>query len=64
VEAIEIGYARVAIVADDRELLDEIKTTNESGGRPYRIRLAVDPYKADNGLVRFVEPLAQEERIS
>lgn len=58
-----IEHARVAIVTDGDELIDEIKVTNESGKRPYRIRLAVDPYKADNGRVRFLEtPLPQETR--
>lgn len=55
-----IEYARVARVTDGVELFDEIKATNESGARPYRIRFAVDAYKADNGRVRFVEPFAQE----
>jgi hypothetical protein len=57
--AFEIGYARVAVVTDGAELLDDIRATNESGGRPYRLRLAVDPYKVDNGRVRFVEPLEE-----
>lgn len=55
-----IDYARIAFVRDGRELIDEINTLNATGGRPYRIRLAVDPYKADNGRVRFTEPLAHE----
>ena len=59
-ESIGIGYERVSLVTDGRELLDEIKVTHEGGARPYRLRVAVDPYKADNGRVRFVEPLAQE----
>ena len=59
-ESIGIEYEHVAVVTDDRELLDEIKVTNERGERPYRLRLAVDAYKADNGRVRFVEPLLQE----
>ena len=58
--AIGIEYERVSLVTDGRELLDEIKATNEGGKRPYRIRVAVDPYKADNGRVRFVEPLVPE----
>jgi len=57
-QAFQIDYARVAVVTDGRELIDEIGVTNARGGRPYQIRLAVDPYKADNGRVRFVEPLA------
>jgi hypothetical protein len=56
---IGIDYARVAIVRDGRALIEEINTLNATGGRPYRIRLAVDPYKADNGRVRFVEPLSK-----
>ncbi|HSX22871.1 MAG TPA: hypothetical protein VLE97_08880 [Gaiellaceae bacterium] len=49
-------YERIAVVTDGRDLIAEINETNASGERPYRIRLAVDPYKADNGRVRFVEP--------
>ena len=56
--SIGVEYARVAGVTDGRELLDDIKAINDRNNRPYRIRLAVDPYKADNGRVRFVEPLA------
>lgn len=52
----EIEYLRVAVVTDGRELVDEMAASNDSGVRPYRIRLAVDPYKADNGRMRFVEP--------
>lgn len=60
-KTIGIDYARIAFVRDGSELIDEINTMNATGGRPYRIRLAIDPYKADNGRVRFSEPLAQEE---
>ena len=56
-ETIGIEYERVALVTDGRELLDEIKATNEGGDRPYRLRVAVDPSKTDDGRVRFVEPL-------
>src|SRR5947207_6474947 len=35
-----IGYDRVAIVTDGHELLDDLRVTNASGHRPYRIRLA------------------------
>jgi hypothetical protein len=56
--AFGIEYARIAIVTDGRELLDEMQATNESGARPYKLRLAVDPYKADNGRARYVEPFA------
>jgi hypothetical protein len=63
--AFKIDYARVAVVTDGSELLDDIRATNTTGTRPYRIRLAVDPYKADNGRVRFTEPLlSQEERAA
>lgn len=55
-----IKYDRVSVVTDGGELLDEIKATNESGERPYRLRLAVDPYKTDSGRVRFVEPMAPQ----
>ncbi len=53
----KIEHERVAIVTHGRELLDEIRAMNETGGRSYRIRLAVDPYKADNGRLRFSEAL-------
>jgi hypothetical protein len=57
--AFGIGYARVAVVTDGAELLDDIRATNESGDRPYRLRLAVDAYKTVEGRVRFVEPLQE-----
>jgi hypothetical protein len=56
-EAFEIEYTRVSIVTDGRDLFDNIKELNATGERPYRIRLAVDPYRADNGRVRFSEAL-------
>lgn len=59
-----IDYARVAVVTDGAEVLDDIEKTNQKGDRPYRLRLAVEPYKADNGRVRFVEPLMSQEESS
>jgi len=59
-KSIGIEYERVAIVTDGFELLDEIKATNDRGERPYQLRIAVDPYKADNGRVRFVELRVEE----
>jgi hypothetical protein len=55
--ASRIEYARVSIVDDGRDLVDEIQAMNEAGGRPYRLRLAIDPYRTDDGRVRFSEPL-------
>lgn len=57
-ESFGIEYGRIAVVTDGRDLIAEINEANASGERPYRIRLAVDPHKGDNGRVRFVEPLA------
>jgi len=57
-----ISYERLARVTDGIELIDEIEATNARGERPYKLRLAVDPYKADNGRVRFVEPLHGDSR--
>jgi len=51
-----IEYVRVSRVTNGGELIDEIEAINASGERPYRLRIAADPYKADNGNVRFVEP--------
>ena len=56
--AFGIEYESVAVVTDGHELLDEIQARNDGGTRPYRLRLAIDPYQADNGRVRFVEPFA------
>lgn len=58
-ETLGIEYERVAVVTHGRDLLGEIDSMNAAGERPYRIRLAIDPYKADNGLVRFGEPLLE-----
>ena len=62
--AFGIEYARVSRVTSGRDLIAEMNTTNENSGRPYRIRLAVDPYEADNGRVRFTEALLTEEASS
>ena len=62
-EAFGIEYERVAVVTDGGELLDEVAATNAAGERSYQLRIAVDPYKADNGRVRFVEPLAFSEEV-
>jgi hypothetical protein len=51
-----ISYARIAKVTSGTELLEDIDRLNHEG-RPYRIRLAVDPHKAANGRVRFIEAL-------
>jgi hypothetical protein len=56
-----VEYARVAIVTDGAALVIEMATLNANSGRPYRVRLAVDPYKADNGHVRFLEAALPEE---
>lgn len=56
-----ISYTRVSVVTDGSQLLDEVGATNAAGNRPYRLRIAVDPYKAESGRVRFVEPLSFEE---
>lgn len=58
-----IGYTRVSVVTDGGQLLDEVSATNAAAERPYRLRFAVDPYKAESGRVRFVEPLAFEEPL-
>jgi len=55
-----IEYAGVAHVPDGIELFGEIAAMNARGERPYRLRLAVDAYKADNGRIRFTEPAVQE----
>lgn len=56
--AFAIDYERVALVTSGSELLADIQETNASGARPYLLRIAVDPYKLENGRVRFVEPLS------
>ena len=59
--AFRIAYARVALVTNGADLIAEIQARNVSAERPYRVRLAIDPYQADNGRVRFVEPLVPEQ---
>lgn len=55
-----IAYQRISRVTSGKDLIAEMNETNANAGRPYRIRLAVDPYKADNGNARFTEPLTYE----
>jgi hypothetical protein len=56
-----LAYAHVSRVSSGKDLIAELNAMNTSGGRPYRIRLAVDPYKADNGKARFTEPLSYQK---
>lgn len=53
--AFGITYERVAIVTSGRELIDEVEAKNHTEERPYRVRLAVDPYKTAEGRLRFTE---------
>lgn len=55
-----ITYERVAIVTSGRELIDEIEALRRTGKRPYRVRLAIDPYITAEGRVRFTEPMPEE----
>lgn len=55
-----IEYGRVSVVTDQYELLDDIEAVNQSEQRPYRIRLAIDAYKTEDGRVRFTEPLPRK----
>lgn len=59
-EALEIQYEGVARVTDGADLIEEVVEMNEASGGAYRIRVAVDAHKADDGRVRFVEPRLQE----
>jgi len=54
----KIGYQRISKVTDGKDFIADIEATNQSGGRSYRIRIAIDPYRGPNGRLRFVEPLA------
>lgn len=58
---IKFKYKHVSIVTNGRDLINEIRAKNATSGRPYRIRLAVDPYKAANGHIRFTEVLLSKE---
>lgn len=53
----DISYDRVACVTDGAALFAEIDELNRRGGRPYQIRIAVDPYKTPDGRARFFELL-------
>ena len=55
-----LRHAGVSIITNGGDLIDEIKQMNKSGERPYRIRLAVDPYTVVNGRLRFTEALLDE----
>jgi hypothetical protein len=57
-ESFGVEYERIAQVTDGKELLADLAAQNATGERPYQLRLAIDPHKATNGRVQFVEPLA------
>jgi hypothetical protein len=60
-KSIDVTYEKIVVVWSGQELLASIAETNATGDRPYRIRIAIDPYKTENGLVRFLEPLPAKE---
>ena len=60
-KSIDVTYAGVVVVWSGPELLASIAETNATGDRPYRIRIAVNPYKTEDGRVRFLEPLPAKE---
>ena len=60
-KSIDVTYAKVVVVWSGPELLASIAETNATGDRPYRIRIAVNPYKTEEGRVRFLEPLPANE---
>jgi len=62
--AFGIGYEGVAVVNDDAELLEGLREVNARGGRPYRIRLAVDLHKVDDGRGRFAEVWLDLDELS
>ena len=60
-KSVDIAYEKVVVVWSGPELLASIAETNAAGDRPYRIRIAVNPYKTEDGRVRFLEPLPAKE---
>ena len=56
-KSVDVAYEKVVVVWSGPELLASIAETNATGDRPYRIRIAVNPYKTEDGRVRFLEPL-------
>ena len=60
-KSFDIAYEKVIVVFDGPELLASIAEENTTCGRPYRIRIAINPHKTDDGRVRFLEPLSATE---
>jgi hypothetical protein len=60
-KAVDVAYEKVVVVWSGPELLASVAETNATGDRPYRIRIAVNPYKTVDGRVRFLEPLPAQE---
>lgn len=50
-----IHYDRIQQVTDGGDFVDSIQEENARGGRPYELRIAVDPYKHENGNMRWTE---------
>jgi hypothetical protein len=54
-----IDFDRIQRIIDGQVFLESVEENNAAGGRPYRLRVAVDPYKLPNGNIRFVEPFLE-----
>lgn len=56
-KAYNLEYESIKVVTDGREFVSGIDEENTKG-RPYRIRIAVDAYKHENGRIRYTEVFA------
>ena len=52
---LQIYFHKIVVIMDGPIFLESIKEDIAAQKRPYELRIAVDPYKHENGRVRFQE---------
>lgn len=54
-DAVNVDYDRIQMITNGAEFIESIDEENDRKTRPFLLRIAVDPYKHENGNWRFIE---------
>jgi hypothetical protein len=52
---VDVDYDRIQLITNGAEFIESIEEENSRKTRPFVLRIAVDPYKHENGNWRFTE---------
>ena len=52
---VNVGFDRIQVITDGSDFIESIEEANAKDGRNYKLRIAANPYKHENGNWRFTE---------